>query len=270
VPTIEKQREIVKEYKTVVNRIRLNERLNEKLEETAQAIYKQWFVEFEFPMANEYAESIGKPELAGQPYKSSGGEMEYNEVLEQQIPKGWESSTFGDHGDVVMGQSPKGESYNTDGDGLPLINGPVEFGAYFTEQSKWTTAPTKRCQSGDLIVCVRGSTTGRYVKSDGEYCIGRGVCSVTAKISQCFVDQTYFAIRDRLLSYTTGSTFPNWSSDEICGFPTVAPPKPVIKEFDDLLLPIVNTLELKHSENRLLQRIADLFYPRMAQVGSGS
>jgi len=96
VPTIEKQREIVKEYKTVVNRIRLNERLNEKLEEAAQAIYKQWFVEFEFPMTTGYAESIGKPELAGQPYKSSGGEMKYNEVLEQDIPKEWRDYALGE------------------------------------------------------------------------------------------------------------------------------------------------------------------------------
>jgi len=46
-PTIEKQREIIKEYNTVVNRIKLNEQLNQKLEETAQALYKHWFVDFE-------------------------------------------------------------------------------------------------------------------------------------------------------------------------------------------------------------------------------
>jgi len=45
VPTIEKQRDIVKEYNTIVNRIKLNEQLNQKLEETAQAIYREWFVE---------------------------------------------------------------------------------------------------------------------------------------------------------------------------------------------------------------------------------
>jgi len=49
IPSIEKQREIVKEYNTVVNRIKLNEELNQKLEETAQALYKHWFVDFEFP-----------------------------------------------------------------------------------------------------------------------------------------------------------------------------------------------------------------------------
>ncbi|MCG8124393.1 MAG: restriction endonuclease subunit S, partial [Candidatus Thiodiazotropha taylori] len=103
IPSIDKQREIVKEYRTVVDRIRLNERMNEKLEEAAQAIYKQWFVEFEFPMTAEYAESIGKPELAGQPYKSSGGEMEYNEVLEQEIPKGVVGQRMSDLIDVRDG-----------------------------------------------------------------------------------------------------------------------------------------------------------------------
>ena len=57
------------EYNTIVNRIKLNEQLNQKLEETAQALYKHWFVDFEFPNEN------------GQPYKSSGGKMIYNEEL---------------------------------------------------------------------------------------------------------------------------------------------------------------------------------------------
>ena len=49
VPSLEKQKEIVKEYNVILNRIQLNNQLIQKLEETAQAIYKQWFVEFEFP-----------------------------------------------------------------------------------------------------------------------------------------------------------------------------------------------------------------------------
>lgn len=110
IPSIEKQWEIVKGYRTVVDRIRLNERLNEKLEEAAQAIYKQWFVDFEFPLTAEYAQTIGRPELAGQPYKSSGGEMEYNEVLEREIPKGWSVRPLGAVGAVKGGKRlPTGE-----------------------------------------------------------------------------------------------------------------------------------------------------------------
>lgn len=75
IPHIDKQREIVKEYNTILQRIDLNNQLIQKLEETAQAIYKQWFVDFEFPNEN------------GEPYKSAGGEMVESELGD--IPIGW-------------------------------------------------------------------------------------------------------------------------------------------------------------------------------------
>lgn len=104
-PSIEKQREIVKEYHTIVDRITLNERLNRKLEETAQAIYKQWFVDFEFPISADYAAAIGKPELEGRPYKSSDGEMVFNEVLKQEIPKGWNDCLLSDKVEFKNGKT---------------------------------------------------------------------------------------------------------------------------------------------------------------------
>ncbi len=84
VPSIEKQREIVAEYNMVKNRIKLNEQLNQKLEATAQALYKHWFVDFEFPNED------------GKPYKSSGGAMVFNEELDKEIPEGWKLSLVKD------------------------------------------------------------------------------------------------------------------------------------------------------------------------------
>lgn len=86
IPSIEKQREIVREYNIVKDRILLNDQLIQKIDVTAQAVYKQWFVDFEFPIPKEYAKLIGKPDLNGKPYKSSGGEMQYCDDLEQEIP----------------------------------------------------------------------------------------------------------------------------------------------------------------------------------------
>lgn len=100
IPSIEKQREIVKEYNTVTNRIKLNEQLNQKLEETAQALYKHWFVDFEFPNKE------------GKPYKSSGGEMVYNEELDKEIPKGWEVKPVKDFcHDLKSGGTPSRTTY---------------------------------------------------------------------------------------------------------------------------------------------------------------
>jgi type I restriction enzyme, S subunit len=82
VPNIEIQKEIVKDYNIISNRIEINNQLIQKCEETAQAIYKRWFVEYEFP------------DKKGKPYQSNGGEMEYNEELDLEIPKGWEVQTI--------------------------------------------------------------------------------------------------------------------------------------------------------------------------------
>jgi type I restriction enzyme S subunit len=84
VPSITKQREIVKEYNVVQNRITLNQQLIQKLEETAQAIYRRWFVDFEFP------------DEKGLPYKSNGGEMVWCEELGKEVPKGWEIKVVSD------------------------------------------------------------------------------------------------------------------------------------------------------------------------------
>lgn len=49
VPSIEKQREIVKEYNTILNRIKLNENMITNLEKLSQTIYKQWFIDLQYP-----------------------------------------------------------------------------------------------------------------------------------------------------------------------------------------------------------------------------
>src|SRR5690606_264018 len=100
VPSIEKQREIVAQYEAVANKIKVNEAICEKLEATAQALYKHWFVDFEFPVSDTEAlvsdtealevSNMASSASATRGYKSSGGTMVFNEELEKEIPEGWE------------------------------------------------------------------------------------------------------------------------------------------------------------------------------------
>ena len=62
---------------------------------------------------------------------------------------------------IEMGLSPKGESYNTKRKGLPLLNGPTEFGEKYPNCTLYTIDSKRESQIGDLIFCVRGSTTGK-------------------------------------------------------------------------------------------------------------
>ncbi|HUX57809.1 MAG TPA: restriction endonuclease subunit S [Bacteroidales bacterium] len=129
----------------------------------------------------------------------------------------WEKKRLGDICDILMGQSPNGDSYNTEGIGVPLINGPVEFTEKYPIKIKWTSNPTKYCQDGDVLFCVRGSTTGRMNIANDKYCIGRGVAAIRAnsKSTSPFVELILINNLVKILSYTTGSTFQNIDSKSL-------------------------------------------------------
>lgn len=134
------------------------------------------------------------------------------------LPEGWVWTEVGELADVVMGQSPPGSTYNAEGRGVPLINGPVEFGPTAfskTIRAKFTTAPAKMCMEGDLILCVRGSTTGRMNLAGFDACIGRGVAAIRARACQAYLNWVIHSMQRSIYDMGTGSTFPNVSSDVV-------------------------------------------------------
>jgi len=143
------------------------------------------------------------------------------------MKKGWPVKRLGEVCEIIMGQSPDGESYNTTGEGVPLINGPVEFSAESfgkTVRTKFTTQPTKFCKEGDLILCVRGSTTGRMNIAGFDACVGRGVAAIRAKQYQPWINHFISSKRDEIHGKGTGATFPNVSGDSLANFELVVPP----------------------------------------------
>ncbi|MCS0541173.1 restriction endonuclease subunit S [Aeromonas veronii] len=142
---------------------------------------------------------------------------------------GWKLEKLGDVCDIIMGQSPDGKSYNSVGQGIPLINGPVEFsnGSFGeTVRSKFTTQPTKLCKEGDLILCVRGSTTGRMNIAGFDACIGRGVAAIRSKQFQPWINYFVSSKRDEIHGKGTGATFPNVSGTMLANFELLMPPLP--------------------------------------------
>lgn len=218
-----------------------NQRRIKILEEMARSLYREWFVHFRFPGRD-------KVKIVPSPIGP--------------IPKGWEMKKLGELASVTMGLSPKGDTYNEEGDGTPLVNGPVEFGDRVTKRMKWTTEPTKLCKEGDLVVCVRGSTTGKYVKSDGVYCLGRGVCGISSKY-QCFIDLLFENELPTLLGQTSGSTFPSWTGPQLKSHPVVAPPTEILGRFDALVKPMSAAVLACLRQIQNLRRTRDLLLPRL-------
>ncbi len=139
----------------------------------------------------------------------------------------WPLKKLSEIAKIQMGQSPKGSSYNSTGEGIPLINGPVEFGEHSfsrTKRTKFTTEPTKFCQAGDLILCVRGSTTGRMNIAGYDSCIGRGVASIRSDQYQEWINFFIHVSREKIYSLGSGSTFPNVSGSTLAKLEVPLPP----------------------------------------------
>ena len=139
----------------------------------------------------------------------------------------WPIKKLSEIAEVQMGQSPQGSSYNSSGVGVPLINGPVEFGETpfsRTKRTKFTTEPTKTCKVGDLILCVRGSTTGRMNIAGYDSCIGRGVASIRSEHYQDWINFFVHTNRENIYQMGSGSTFPNVSGAKLSKLEIPVPP----------------------------------------------
>jgi len=139
----------------------------------------------------------------------------------------WETTSFSKIAEIVMGQSPPGASYNSDGIGIPLLNGPTEFTDRHPIARQWTSNPTKICEDGDILLCVRGSSTGRMNISDGEYCIGRGIAAIRKKTQKGSTEYLHYLLEiilHEILRRTAGSTFPNIDKKSLSSIHVSMPP----------------------------------------------
>jgi type I restriction enzyme S subunit len=260
VPPPDEQRIIARILGTLDDKIELNRRMNHTLEALARALFQSWFVDFD-PVV---AKAAGRKPVGMNAETARLFPKEFEDSPLGPIPTGWRIGSLGTVAEVIMGTSPSGDTYNEIGVGMPLINGPVEYGDFFPLKRKWTTSPTRLCQADDLIFCVRGSTTGRRVVADDVYCLGRGVCAIRARNGeQGFVDLAGEAGLDGLLTSVTGSTFPNLNGPEIRDFQLVLPPPELLDHYCQQVAPMRKRARENVKQSKTLSTLRDALLPRL-------
>ncbi|MGE4465947.1 restriction endonuclease subunit S [Sphaerochaeta sp.] len=274
VPTPEKQQQIVDEYNTIVNRIKLNEKLCKKLEETAQSIYKHGFVDFEFPISAEYAKSIGKPELEGKPYKSSGGEMVYNAELDQEIPLGWRYESYTSIIDLKGGGTPSTDIKDYwDGD-IPFFT-PKDVGntIYTVRTEKYITklgfakSSTKLYGKNTVFITARG-TVGALSLPITEMAMNQSCYAAIGKngIGQFFVHQHTAMMLYTLINEANGGVFGALVTKDFDGSDVIIPKNDIIKLFEETVSSIYESLENVSIELTLLAELKNTILSKMTMV----
>jgi type I restriction enzyme S subunit len=269
IPSITKQHEIVKEYNVIQNRIALNQQLIQKLEETARAIYKQWFVDFEFPDEN------------GKPYKSNGGEMMESEL--GLIPKGWLLTTLGyvlSNKGYIRG--PFGSALKKDDmikSGIPVyeqqhaIDDHRNF-RYFINSEKHKTLKRFTVCPDDFVISCSG-TLGRVIMvkaNDPIGIINQALLILrTDKNKLAPICLKYFLTSNDgnklLIENSGGSAQINIAKREVIqDIPIIIPPPTEQIKVAEYLCKCDNKIELLKKESRLLDNLKNLLLSKLATI----
>lgn len=259
-PPLEEQKAIAHILGTFDDKIELNRRSNETLEGIAKALFRSWFVDFNPVRAKAEGRPTGLPDEISELFPDSFENSELGE-----IPSSWKVSNIAGIANVEMGQSPSGESCSMDPVGLPLLNGPTEFGGFCPTPVQYTSDPKRYCQSGDLLFCVRGSTTGRMNWSDQSYAIGRGLAAITCS-GMDHILMARILIEDslpNLLAKATGSTFPSVSRKDIESISVFIPTPSVRHLYKEICSSAYQRMALCFKEVSTLIQIRDVLLPRL-------
>ncbi|MFV0189706.1 restriction endonuclease subunit S [Empedobacter falsenii] len=284
--SIEKQREIVAQYEAVANKIRVNEAICEKLEATAQALYKQWFVDFEFPITKEshpelFCHSELVEESTTKSYKSSGGKMIFNEELEREIPEGWDISPVSEYFKVNSGFAFKSDWWTNSG--VPIIkigtikNNTIEESelAYINE-NKLSKSIKAYVEQGDIVIAMTGFTMGKiglipnigkkiYVNQRvGYYKTGNTEMDSVGYL-YCILKTQEF--QNQIWSFGGDSQQFNVSNNQVDSINILqSNDQELINQFNTITAPIFKRLNFSYNINQKLSELQSLLLSRLARL----
>ena len=264
-PPLTEQRAIAHILGTLDDKIELNRRMNETLEEMARAIFKSWFVDFDpvrAKMDGSWRRGESLPGMPAEMYDLFPSRLVDSELGE--IPEGWGVGTVGDCFHLTMGQSPPGRTYNDEGEGLPFFQGCSDFGFRYPTNRRFCTAPTRIAESEDTLVSVR-APVGDINKAWERCCIGRGLAALQHKSgSPSFTYYSVWAIQQEIQQYEhTGTVFGAINKEQFKALKTVEPKLAAVDLFETFVLPLDERIRLNVSESRTLAGLRDTLLPKL-------
>ena len=220
------QKKIASVLKALDERIKLNNEINNNLEQQAQAIYQQMFIDA--PDSN------------------------------------WKTGTLSDIADITMGQSPSGSSYNEDKEGTIFFQGRAEFGFRFPTIRLFTTEPKRMACANDTLMSVR-APVGDLNVAHTDCCIGRGLAAIHSKNNhQSFVHYTMFSLKKQLDVFNgEGTVFGSINRNSLNEMPILIPSDEKLDEFESIVAPIDAAIRNNYDEICRLEQIRDSLLPKL-------
>ena len=254
--TLDEQKEIIFNIKSIDQKIALNNQINQELEAMAKTLYDYWFVQFDFPDQN------------GKPYKSSGGKMVYNDQLKREIPEGWGVDSLWNIATFYNGLAmQKFRPASETAESLPVIKIREMFSGFSKDTEKASIDIPKEAivESGDIL--FSWSATLEVIFWGGEKgALNQHIFKVTSeKYPKSFI---YNELRSYLKVFKTiaelrKTTMGHITQDHLKQAMIIVPPSDLIDEIDNRIsLILKQQLDLKQ-QNQELTQLRDWLLPML-------
>ena len=215
-----------------------NQKQIKLLEESAQRLYKEWFVDLHFPC------------------------YETTPIIDG-VPEGWENKNLSDIAEVVMGQSPKSEFYNKNNEGLPFHQGVANFGERFVLDDIYTTSFNRTAKVNSILFSVR-APVGRINITKNKIAIGRGLAAINHKESyQSFL---FYLLKERFFKDNllgNGSIFASVSKDELLTQKFMIPSECLVKKYNQITENIDLKIYTLDTQIKMLVEARDRLLPKL-------
>lgn len=239
-PSINIQNKISNILGSLDDKIDLNLRMNETLEQMANALYKHWFIDFGPFQDEDFIESeLGK------------------------IPAGWEVKNLKDIANILMGQSPKSEFYNQNGEGLPFHQGVANFGIKYPTNTIFSTKLLRIAEEGDFLISVR-APVGRLNVAHTRMVIGRGLSAISSKTNNSsFLFYTLKVLFSEEDKYGSGTIFNSINKGELENLKVLVPHGKTIDEYESKVSIYDRLIKRNHEQMLLLEDTRNYLLPRL-------
>ncbi len=241
VPSIERQREIVSEYETLTRRIRLNEQMIEKLEATAQALYRHTFVD---------------------------------NIDKQNLPQGWRLATLGDFGEVITGKTPSTLDDSNFGDYMPFLTIPdMHDGMYALKTERSLSKKGVSSQRNKTIpknsICVSCIGTSGLVVITTQDCQTNQQINTIVPRKEYALEYIYLTccVLEKIISEygMGGAVLNNLNKSDFENLRVVMPSDDVMKMFHEQVSSVFYTIYLKQQEIIKLTELQSLLLAKMGR-----
>ena len=253
-PDLQTQIKIGDLFSKIDRKIALNRRINAKLETIAKRLYDYWFVQFDFPDAN------------GNPYKSSGGKMVWNDALKREIPEGWEVGNLYQIADYVNGLACQNYRPKANENFLPVIKiREMHDGITSDTERVSATIPEKyKIFDGDILFSW-SATLDVMIWSGGEGGLNQHIFKVIPKKyftkEYVYRQLSTYVINFQQMAEARKTTMGHITSDHINQSRIVLPPKDIIAAFNAKTLSIFNYQLSIEKETARLTALRDKLLP---------